>query len=75
DEDWAQEAVVMEAGQDLWTVWSARDWAQEMPYYRFFSVALAPERQLVALADVNMGDTLEMPLFKQSESLMPLWKA
>ncbi|KAG6863406.1 hypothetical protein C0991_006161 [Blastosporella zonata] len=28
----------MEAGQDLWTMWSLKEWAQEMPYYKFFSV-------------------------------------
>ncbi|KAG6863388.1 hypothetical protein C0991_006298, partial [Blastosporella zonata] len=56
DEEWAQETAVMEAGQDLWAVWSMRDWAQEMPYYRFFSVALAPERRSVALVDVNMTE-------------------
>ncbi|KAG6839222.1 hypothetical protein C0991_004728, partial [Blastosporella zonata] len=65
DEDWAEEAAVMEAGQDLWTVWSLKDWAQEMPYYKFFSVAMVPGRQSVALADVNMTDTMEMPLFEE----------
>ncbi|KAG6863090.1 hypothetical protein C0991_008252 [Blastosporella zonata] len=60
DEDWAEEAAVMEAGQDLWTVWSLKDWAQEMPYYKFFSVARS-----VALADVNMTDAMEMPLFEE----------
>ncbi|KAG6851734.1 hypothetical protein C0991_006620, partial [Blastosporella zonata] len=29
--------------------------------------ALAPERQSVALGDVNMGDTWEMPLFKEDK--------
>ncbi|KAG6859824.1 hypothetical protein C0991_012540, partial [Blastosporella zonata] len=38
DEDWAEETAVMEAGQELWTVWSLKEWAQEMPYYKFFSV-------------------------------------
>ncbi|KAG6839309.1 hypothetical protein C0991_003796 [Blastosporella zonata] len=57
--------AVMEAGQDLWTMWSLRDWAQEIPYYKFFSVAMVPGWQLVALANINMGDTQEMPLFKE----------
>ncbi|KAG6862615.1 hypothetical protein C0991_011215, partial [Blastosporella zonata] len=65
DKDWVEEAAVMEAGQELWTRWSLKAWAQEMPYYKFFSVAMVPERQLVALADINMGDTLEMPLFEE----------
>ncbi|KAG6859430.1 hypothetical protein C0991_000703, partial [Blastosporella zonata] len=65
DEDWAEEMAVMEAGQDLWTMWSLKEWAQEAPYSKFFSVAMVPERRLVALADINMGDTLEMPLFKE----------
>ncbi|KAG6838387.1 hypothetical protein C0991_012118, partial [Blastosporella zonata] len=65
DEDWAEEAAVMEAGQDLWTVWSLKDWAQEMPYYKFFSVAMVPGRRSVALADVNMTDAMEMPLFEE----------
>ncbi|KAG6838390.1 hypothetical protein C0991_011991, partial [Blastosporella zonata] len=65
DEDWAEEAAVMEAGQDLWTVWSLKDWAQEMPYYKFFSVAMVPGRRLVALADINMTDAMEMPLFEE----------
>ncbi|KAG6838780.1 hypothetical protein C0991_008502, partial [Blastosporella zonata] len=38
DEDWAEEVAVMEAGQDLWTMWSLKEWAQEAPYYKFFSV-------------------------------------
>ncbi|KAG6858687.1 hypothetical protein C0991_002211, partial [Blastosporella zonata] len=38
DEDWAEEMAVLEAGQELWTVWSLKEWAQEMPYYKFFSV-------------------------------------
>ncbi|KAG6838146.1 hypothetical protein C0991_001516, partial [Blastosporella zonata] len=38
DEDWTEEAVVMEAGQDLWTMWSLREWAQEVPYNKFFWV-------------------------------------
>ncbi|KAG6863671.1 hypothetical protein C0991_004186 [Blastosporella zonata] len=65
DEDWAEEAAVMEAGQELWTRWSLQAWAQEMPYYKFFAVAMVPERRSVALADINMGDTLEMPLFEE----------
>ncbi|KAG6851325.1 hypothetical protein C0991_009372, partial [Blastosporella zonata] len=65
DEDWAEEAAVMEAGQELWTLWSLKEWVQEVPYYKFFSVAMVPERRSVALADINMGDTLEMPLFKE----------
>ncbi|KAG6838790.1 hypothetical protein C0991_005872, partial [Blastosporella zonata] len=39
DEDWAEEMAVMEAGQELWTTWSLKDWAQEMPYYKFFGGA------------------------------------
>ncbi|KAG6863297.1 hypothetical protein C0991_006920, partial [Blastosporella zonata] len=65
DEDWAEEAAVMEAGQDLWTMWSLKEWVQEAPYYKFFSVAMVPGRQLVALADINMTDALEMPLFEE----------
>ncbi|KAG6863641.1 hypothetical protein C0991_004442, partial [Blastosporella zonata] len=65
DEEWMQEAAVMEAGQDLWTMWSLKEWAQEAPYYKFFSVAMAPGRRSVALADINMTDTLEMPLFEE----------
>ncbi|KAG6849672.1 hypothetical protein C0991_011162, partial [Blastosporella zonata] len=68
DEDWAEETAVMEAGQELWTVWSLKEWAQEMPYYKFFSVffkAMVPERRSVALADINMTDAQEMPLFKE----------
>ncbi|KAG6838396.1 hypothetical protein C0991_011925, partial [Blastosporella zonata] len=38
DEDWAEEAVVMEAGQELWTMWSLKEWAQEAPYNKFFAV-------------------------------------
>ncbi|KAG6851679.1 hypothetical protein C0991_007062, partial [Blastosporella zonata] len=38
DEDWTEEAAVMEAGQELWTRWSLKEWAQEVPYYKFFSV-------------------------------------
>ncbi|KAG6851910.1 hypothetical protein C0991_005056, partial [Blastosporella zonata] len=64
-EDWMEEAAVMEAGQELWTMWSLREWAQEAPYYKFFSVAMVPGQQLVALADINMTDTLEMPLFEE----------
>ncbi|KAG6862818.1 hypothetical protein C0991_010040, partial [Blastosporella zonata] len=58
----------MEARQDLWTVWSLKEWAQEMPYYKFFSVyskAIVPGWRSVALADINMTDTLEMPLFEE----------
>ncbi|KAG6850885.1 hypothetical protein C0991_009965 [Blastosporella zonata] len=55
----------MEAGQELWTMWSLKEWAQEMPYYKFFSVAMVPERRSVALADINMTDAQEMPLFKE----------
>ncbi|KAG6851312.1 hypothetical protein C0991_009455, partial [Blastosporella zonata] len=65
DEDWAEETAVMEAGQDLWTMWSLKDWAQEMPYYKFFSVAMVPGRRSVALANINMTDTQEMPLFEE----------
>ncbi|KAG6863773.1 hypothetical protein C0991_003287 [Blastosporella zonata] len=68
DEEWTEEAAVMEAGQDLWTVWSLKEWAQEAPYYKFFSVypkAMVPGQRLVALADISMTDTLEMPLFKE----------
>ncbi|KAG6838767.1 hypothetical protein C0991_008665, partial [Blastosporella zonata] len=68
DKDWAEEVAVMEAGQELWTMWSLKEWAQEAPYYKFFSVnskAMVPERRSVALADINMGDTLEMPLFEE----------
>ncbi|KAG6838035.1 hypothetical protein C0991_002484 [Blastosporella zonata] len=65
DEDWAEEMAVLEAGQELWTVWSLKEWAQEMPYYKFFSVAMVPEWWSVALADIDMTDTQEMPLFKE----------
>ncbi|KAG6839104.1 hypothetical protein C0991_005756, partial [Blastosporella zonata] len=68
DKDWVQEAAVMEAGQDLWTMWSLKEWAQEAPYYKFCSVypkAMVPGWRSVALADINMTDTLEMPLFKE----------
>ncbi|KAG6859446.1 hypothetical protein C0991_000683, partial [Blastosporella zonata] len=68
DEDWAEETAVMEAGQELWTMWSLKEWAQEMPYYKFFSVyskAMVPGRRSVALADVNMTDMMEMPLFEE----------
>ncbi|KAG6848432.1 hypothetical protein C0991_000607, partial [Blastosporella zonata] len=65
DEEWAEETAVMEAGQDLWTMWSLKDWAQGMPYYKFFSVAMVPGRRSVALADINMTDTQEMPLFEE----------
>ncbi|KAG6838744.1 hypothetical protein C0991_009016, partial [Blastosporella zonata] len=65
DEEWMEAAVVMEAGQDLWTMWSLKEWAQEMPYYKFFSVAMVPGWRSVALADINMTDTQEMPLFEE----------
>ncbi|KAG6838859.1 hypothetical protein C0991_007901, partial [Blastosporella zonata] len=68
DEDWAEEMAVMEAGQELWTMWSLKEWAQEMPYYKFFLVyskAMVPGRWSVALADINMTDTQEMPLFEE----------
>ncbi|KAG6839013.1 hypothetical protein C0991_006591, partial [Blastosporella zonata] len=68
DKEWTEEAVVMEARQDLWTMWSLKEWAQEAPYYRFFSVypkAMVPGRWSVTLADINMTDTLEMPLFEE----------
>ncbi|KAG6849543.1 hypothetical protein C0991_011354 [Blastosporella zonata] len=65
DEEWTEEAAVMEAGQELWTVWSLKEWAQEAPYNKFFAVAMVPGRRSVALADINMGDTMEMPLFKE----------
>ncbi|KAG6862781.1 hypothetical protein C0991_010229, partial [Blastosporella zonata] len=65
DKEWTEEAAVMEAGQDLWTVWSLKEWAQEMPYYKFFSVAMVPGWQSVTLADINMTDTQEMPLFEE----------
>ncbi|KAG6859471.1 hypothetical protein C0991_000644, partial [Blastosporella zonata] len=65
DEEWTEEAAVMEAGQDLWTMWSLKEWAQEAPYYKFFSVAMVPGRRSVALADINMTDTHEMPLFEE----------
>ncbi|KAG6838244.1 hypothetical protein C0991_000848, partial [Blastosporella zonata] len=65
DEEWAEETAVMEAGQDLWTMWSLKDWAQGMLYYKFFSVAMVPGRRSVALADINMTDTQEMPLFEE----------
>ncbi|KAG6839337.1 hypothetical protein C0991_003490 [Blastosporella zonata] len=65
DEDWTEEAAVMEAGRDLWMMWSLKEWVQEAPYNKFFSVAMVPERRSAALADINMTDTLEMPLFKE----------
>ncbi|KAG6850838.1 hypothetical protein C0991_010023, partial [Blastosporella zonata] len=68
DEEWTEEAVVMEAGQELWTMWSLKEWAQEAPYNKFFAVlfkAMVPGRRSVALADINMGDTTEMPLFEE----------
>ncbi|KAG6838057.1 hypothetical protein C0991_002254, partial [Blastosporella zonata] len=58
----------MEAGQELWTMWSLKEWAQEAPYNKFFSVnskAMVPGRRSVALADVNMTDVIEMPLFEE----------
>ncbi|KAG6838119.1 hypothetical protein C0991_001719 [Blastosporella zonata] len=55
----------MEAGQELWTMWSLKEWAQEAPYNKFFAVAMVPGWRSVALADINMGDTLEMPLFEE----------
>ncbi|KAG6851851.1 hypothetical protein C0991_005497 [Blastosporella zonata] len=68
DEEWTEEAAVLEAGQDLWTAWSLKEWAQEAPYNKFFSVffkAMVPGQRSVALADINMGDTMEMPLFEE----------
>ncbi|KAG6838526.1 hypothetical protein C0991_010921, partial [Blastosporella zonata] len=68
DEDWAEEVAVMEAGQELWMMWSLKEWAQEAPYNKFFSVnskAMVPEWRSVALADVNMTDAMEMPLFEE----------
>ncbi|KAG6838653.1 hypothetical protein C0991_009943, partial [Blastosporella zonata] len=65
DEDWAEETAVMEAGQELWTTWSLKEWAQEAPYNKFFAVAMVPGRRSVALANINMGDTTEMPLFEE----------
>ncbi|KAG6852422.1 hypothetical protein C0991_012144 [Blastosporella zonata] len=65
DKEWTEAVAVMEAGQDLWTMWSLKEWAQEMPYYKFFSVAMVPGQQSVALADINMTDMQEMPLFKE----------
>ncbi|KAG6839312.1 hypothetical protein C0991_003780, partial [Blastosporella zonata] len=62
DEEWAEEAAVMEEGQDLWTMWSLREW---VPYYKFFSVAMVPGQRSVALANINMIDTQEMPLFEE----------
>ncbi|KAG6838329.1 hypothetical protein C0991_012564, partial [Blastosporella zonata] len=38
DKDWTEEAAVMEAGQELWTAWSLKEWAQEAPYNKFFAV-------------------------------------
>ncbi|KAG6858190.1 hypothetical protein C0991_003370, partial [Blastosporella zonata] len=58
----------MEAGQELWTLWSLKEWVQEAPYNKFFLVnpkAMVPGRRSVALANINMGDTLEMPLFEE----------
>ncbi|KAG6852723.1 hypothetical protein C0991_009545 [Blastosporella zonata] len=36
-----------------------------MPFYKFFSVAIVPGWRSVALADINMTDTQEMPLFEE----------
>ncbi|KAG6849180.1 hypothetical protein C0991_011928, partial [Blastosporella zonata] len=38
DKDWTEEAAVMEAGQELWTLWSLKEWVQEAPYNKFFLV-------------------------------------
>ncbi|KAG6863913.1 hypothetical protein C0991_002113 [Blastosporella zonata] len=68
DKEWAEETAVMEAGQDLWTMWSLREWAQEMPYYKFFSMtpkAMVPGQRSVALANINMTNMQEMPLFEE----------
>ncbi|KAG6859199.1 hypothetical protein C0991_001119, partial [Blastosporella zonata] len=68
DEDWTEETAVMEAGQDLWTMWSLKEWAQEAPYSRFFLVnakAMVPGQWSVTLADINMTDAMEMPLFEE----------
>ncbi|KAG6862702.1 hypothetical protein C0991_010755, partial [Blastosporella zonata] len=49
-------------------MWSLKEWAQEAPYNKFFSVdskAMVPGRGSVALADINMTDTQEMPLFEE----------
>ncbi|KAG6839141.1 hypothetical protein C0991_005468 [Blastosporella zonata] len=73
DEEWDQAMAVMEAGQDLWTMWSLKEWAQEMPYYKFFSVAMVPGRRSVALANVNMGDMQEMPLFEEDNKDFVTW--
>ncbi|KAG6838873.1 hypothetical protein C0991_007772 [Blastosporella zonata] len=70
DEDWTEETVVMEAGQELWTMWSLKEWAQEAPYNKFFAVflkAMVPEWRSVTLADINMTDTMEMPLFEEDD--------
>ncbi|KAG6838920.1 hypothetical protein C0991_007295 [Blastosporella zonata] len=65
DKEWTEEAAVMEAGQDLWTMWSLKEWAQEMPYYKFFLVAMVPGWRSVALADISMTDMQDMPLFEE----------
>ncbi|KAG6851942.1 hypothetical protein C0991_004759, partial [Blastosporella zonata] len=68
DEDWAEEVAVMEAGQELWTMWSLKEWVQEAPYFKFFLVyskAMVPGWRSVTLADINMSDTIEMPLFEE----------
>ncbi|KAG6838705.1 hypothetical protein C0991_009385, partial [Blastosporella zonata] len=68
DEDWMEETAVMEAGQELWTMWSLKEWAQEAPYNKFFAVflkAMVPEWRSVALANINMTNTMKMPLFKE----------
>ncbi|KAG6839399.1 hypothetical protein C0991_002938 [Blastosporella zonata] len=49
DEDWAEETAVLEAGQELW----------------MYPKAMVPGRRSVALADINMTDTIEMPLFEE----------
>ncbi|KAG6849597.1 hypothetical protein C0991_011326 [Blastosporella zonata] len=49
-------------------MWSLKEWVQEAPYNKFFSVdskAMVPGRGSVALADINMTDTQEMPLFEE----------
>ncbi|KAG6849304.1 hypothetical protein C0991_011923, partial [Blastosporella zonata] len=53
DEDWTEETAVLEAGQD------------GCPFIDKYPKAMVPGRRSVALADINMGDTLEMPLFEE----------
>ncbi|KAG6859578.1 hypothetical protein C0991_000487, partial [Blastosporella zonata] len=68
DEDWTEETAVMEAGQDLWMMWSLKEWAQEAPYSRFFSVnakAMVPGQRSLTLADINMTNAMEIPLFEE----------